>query len=162
MKKIIYLLLLFVGCNMLFTACDDKDDDPQSNSWFANKQFTAEPEDWYISGIDWWVLSMDGNSGPGYDGHFTVRAYDDDGRPMSGIESYSGKYQVDYENNRLFITYDGYSANAVWTFGDEVDQDCWPFWKPNRCVSVPASATGQLAGLVFHSGYVFDAPDYDE
>ncbi len=162
MKKFLYLLLLLVGFSTVTVSCSDDNDDPYSGNWFNKKEFTAEPENWGDdSYIDWWILSMDGNGGSGYDGRFTVRAYNDDGSLVRGANSYSGKYTVDFEQGRLYVTYDGYSANAVWNFGDEEYQG-WPNWNPNRYIQIPSTELGELAGLTFYSGNVFKDPNYNE
>lgn len=172
MKKIIRIAMSVVTLCIFFAACSDKDkDEPQggsSSNWFAGKEFTAEVTydhpNW--EKVDWYVMSMDGNGGVGYDGRFKITPYIDpyeDGVSQSVVtncKSYTGKYQVDWENFRIFVTYDGYSANAVWYFEDE-DYQGWPFYKPNRMIRIPADALGELAGLNFYSGNVFEGQKWD-
>lgn len=174
MKKVLILILCVMALPIAITSCSKDDDvkDPYSSSWFAGKEFSAEDWPGRIHGtsgeVDWWILSMDGKGGAGYDGHFKVVPYweDDEDELIYGIltnhKSYSGKYQIDYENNRLFISYDGYSANAIWYFGDEeYGQGEWPFWNPNRYIKIPETELGELAGLVFYSGNVYEGRKWD-
>lgn len=155
-------MLCLLTLPILFSSCSDNDDEPDSPKWFAGKQFTAFTSS--SSDVNVWILSMDGKGGVGYDGKFEVEPYWYD-ESVNHIEyhkvkdhkSYSGTYQVDYQKNRIYITYDGYSANSVWEFGDCEDQGVWPNWNPNRYIRIPYNATGELAGLRFEPGNMFDA-----
>ena len=164
------MILCAMALPIAITSCSTDDEKgPYSANWFTGKEFTSEPSPGNASWptVDWWILSMDGKGGAGYDGHFKVTPYweDPDHENIYGIlhnhSSYSGKYQIDYENNRIFITYDGYSANAIWLFGDEDDQTDYPFWKPNRYIKIPETEIGELSGLYFHSGNVFEARKWE-
>lgn len=145
------LLLLPV----LATSCDSNDD-PESPGWFGGKEFTATT----YGTADYWILSFDKKSGAGYDGYFKVVPYTADGKVSHYATSYGGKYQVDYDVNRIYVTYDN-GGTSYWTFADDYDDDEWPNYNPNRIISIPSNATGVLAGLTFYSGNVFKSP-YDD
>lgn len=160
MKKVFSLLLCLLATQVLFTSCEKDDDNdpdsPYSKEWFGGKQFTGRASD--DTDVDWWLLSMDAESGPGYDGHFKIVPYwgdpDGDHGVMKDHETYTGLYQIDYDEYRLYIAYDRYSANYVWTFYDDYEDE-WPYWNPNRYIQVPSNATGEMAGTFFMPGNRF-------
>lgn len=161
MKKVFSIMLCLLALPLLMSSCSDNNDEPDSPKWFSGKQFTALTSSVNVNA---WILTMDGKGGVGYDGRFKVVPYWYDPNVnhieyniVSDHNSYTGTYQVDYNNSRLFITYDGYSGNSVWYFGDCSDQNSWPNWSPNRYIQIPSNATGELAGLRFEPGNMFES-----
>jgi len=151
MKKLFYLMALCLALPILTVSCKEDEEEPNSVLWFAGKQFSAES---YSSNVDWWILSFDKNGGVGHNGKFTVVPYDESGRVLSSVRSLSGKYQVDMEKQRIYVSYDQ-GGTSFWTFCDDSNQQKWPNYNPNRVISVPVASSGTLAGLDFYSGNVF-------
>lgn len=148
MKKFFALFLGLLVASVALVSCEDEDD----SNYFSGKEFTAYHGGYY------WVLSMNGKGADGtFDGHFTIRAYDEDGHKVSGVEVYSGKYKADFEQSRIYIYWDGYSANSLWDIYEDSNEG-WPNYDPNVVIHVPYSASGYFAGANFASGNFMKAP----
>lgn len=53
-------------------------------------------------------------AGAGFDGTFVIRAWTLNGKKMSGMNEYSGKFSVGDGNNRIYVTWDHQSMNTLW------------------------------------------------
>lgn len=168
MNRLLNLILLLTSLSLVTVSCDtdeDKDEliDPNTAEWFAGKEFSAItlPGEYGYPDVTWWILSLDGNSGPGYAGHFKLTPYwENEEETQHGIvtsyKTYTGKYSVDFEKQRIYLVFDGYSAQQMWSFGLEDDQNSWPYWNPNRYIEVPTSASSLFKGMHFFSGNIFE------
>lgn len=145
----LFIAVALLGMSVTMQSCDDDDVyvDSQlwgSPSWFGGKVFTAEAQpDQYNA---YWVLNFYNN------GTFSVVPTDYYGNRIWEISGYDGRWVVDYPNQRLYITYYGYSANTVWQFQwwDQID-DYSGYYPTVKLYT--ALGNGALDNLVFYSGF---------
>lgn len=157
MKKLLCMLLLatvMIGA----TSCgnDDEPKSSSSNGLFAGKEFSAEYN--YIEGI-WAVMTFDGKSGVGYDGHFDITLYDKDGRKLNVKQNRTGKYQYDVTKGRIYLTWDDGSMAGSWNYSVGSEMTEWPYWKNNIIISVPSSSSSDYSSLTFYPGNVYKNPN---
>lgn len=141
MKKFKTLVaMVFAMLSMLGVAssCDKSSDEPGSSS--SHDYYSA-----YVSGDPdyYWVIDMDHNSGPGYDGTFTIKAWNTDGKQMSGKNSYSGKYQI--KNSNVYVTWNHQSMNTMWSISS------------SYIVMTGSSNPSELTGYTYYAG----APNFN-
>lgn len=149
MRRIFNLFVLtFVVMSVSFVmqSCDDDDDEYYwgSPEWFGGKVFTAEAQPGQYNAL--WVLEFYNN------GTFTVIPTDSDGNTMWQLESYEGRWTVDYNTGRIYISYYGYSANTVWTFTWWDEEDSYSGYYPYIEIYT-AYGSGQLDNLTFYPGF---------
>lgn len=105
----LYTLCMAAVLTVMTTVMTGCDNDPYYDyDWFEGRTFAAyaNPGDYN----ELWVATF------GYDGKFSIMPCDQFGNLIPGMEVYRGNYSVDYDDNRLFLSYYGYSMNAMWTY----------------------------------------------
>lgn len=142
MKQLERLLsiLLVLLMTVSVTSCVS-DDEPGSQSGHDYFYAFVESDPSY-----YWVVDMNYNkAGAGFDGTFVIRAWTLNGKRMSGMNEYSGKYSIGDGNNRINVTWDHQSMNTLWELTSY-----------GLSMSSPSNPS-ELQYLKFHRG----APDFE-
>lgn len=143
--KFFVIVLMALSIAPALQSCEDDDEYLWGTpDWFNGKEFTADAQPWQYN--SYWVLHFYRN------GTFSVTPVDRNGNEMYDIADYEGRWSVDYNTCRLYVTYYGYSSSSIWNFQwwDEVDSysGYYPYME---IYTSPGS--GELDNLTFYPGF---------
>lgn len=106
--KFLWAAMLTAVLTMSLQSCDDDDPYYGDTSWFAGRAFAAYAHPDAYNEL--WIIDFF------WDGQFQISPCDVDGNVIDGLEIYTGNYTVDYTNQRIYLSYYGYSMNSMWSF----------------------------------------------
>lgn len=105
--KFVWMAIILASLAATLQACDDE---PyyRYDGWIEGRTFAAYSLPGSYNTL--WVATFF------YDGQFQVSPCDENGYVIPCMEIYRGNYTVDYQTQRIFVSYYGYSMNSMWTY----------------------------------------------
>lgn len=144
--KYLFITITMVCMATTLQSCDDDDDEytwgtPQ---WFNGKVFTADAQPGQYNSF--WVLQFNSN------GTFSVIPVDRNGNEIWQMDGYEGRWNVDFYNACIYVSYYGFPTTTTWTFQwwDDVD-DYTGYYPYIEIYTAPGG--GMLDNLTFYPGF---------
>lgn len=143
--KYLFITITMVCMATTLQSCDDDDEytwgTPQ---WFNGKVFTADAQPGQYNSF--WVLQFNSN------GTFSVIPVDRNGNEILQMDGYEGRWNVDFYNACIYVSYYGFSTTTTWTFQwwDDVD-DYSGYYPYIEIYTAPGG--GMLDNLTFYPGF---------